>query len=107
MSRSKLPDRRPSVTRVVEVFLDGGNPVKIMVTVGFCDDGRSMEVFCADFKAGTAIHAIIMDACVLLSRLLQYGDEPRDIADSMCQGPSVIGCIAQVVAEMCPQDIAA
>lgn len=94
-----MPDRRFSVNRAVEVTLDSGKSLKVQVTVGFGTDGRPMEVFCADFKAGTAIHAVIMDACVLMSRLLQHGDSPREILESMCQGPSLIGHVAQVVAE--------
>lgn len=75
----------------------------ILVTVGF-DDHGPREVFCADFKAGTAMHSIVMDACILLSRLLQHGDSPDDILAGMSGGGderdhkrSLIGRIAELL----------
>lgn len=107
MSRTKLPDRRPNTT--IKVPIDwGGRPdsIKLLVTIGFSRDGRPMEVFCADFKAGTDIHPIIMDACILVSRLLQYGDTPEELLASMSGNPdkahSVIGSIVKAVAELEP-----
>jgi hypothetical protein len=99
--RQRLPDRRASITEYVEAQLDGGKTKRILVTVGFDDAGQPREVFCADFKAGTAMHAVIMDACILLSRLLQHGDLPQDLYKALCdKPPSVIGAIACLVARL-------
>jgi hypothetical protein len=106
--RRKLPDRRLSITSKVPVTLDM-KTWKILITVGFevqIHLGKKhnvpLEVFCADFKAGTAIHTIVMDACILMSRLLQHGDTPEDIVKSLCQPPSLVGIIAQAVKDMMP-----
>ena len=84
----------------MEIFqYEGGKEKKILITVGFDDEGEPKEVFCADFKAGTTLHSIVMDACILLSRLLQHGDMPVELLDSMCQPPSLIGAIAAAIAD--------
>lgn len=99
MVRQVLPSRRPSATSKVYVTMDNGKEIKILITIGFDPQGRPAEVFCADFKAGTALHAIVMDACICLSRLLQHGDTPKDILRSMCRPHSLLGTIASEVAE--------
>lgn len=102
MARDRLPDRRPSETLVVPVVVDG-REVRILVTVGFADAGMTVprEVFCADWKAGTSLHAIVMDACILMSRLLQHGDRPDELAGTLCQPPSLVGTIARAVSSAC------
>jgi hypothetical protein len=97
--RTKLHDRRPSETRSISFSFENGREQSIMITIGFNDEGAPKEVFCADFKAGTMLHAIVMDACILFSRLLQHGDLPPELHASMCQPPSLIGTIAAAVAE--------
>lgn len=98
--RKKLDNRRAAVTHPVTFQADGGHTVKILITIGFDANGDPKEVFCASFKAGTVLHAIVMDACVLVSRLLQHGDTPAELAASMCQPPSMLGAIAIAVQEM-------
>ena len=100
MSRAKLPDRRANLTQKVFVALDGGKEVKLLVTVGFNDIGKPMEVFCADFKSGTAMHTIVMDACVMMSRLLQHGDTPLELYKALARPESVLGAIAKAIAEL-------
>lgn len=97
MARQVLDSRRPSETFAVPVQMDHSE-VKVLVTVGFDPQGNPMEVFCASFKAGTSLHAIVMDACILYSRLLQYGDRPSVILRGMCQPYSLVGRIAEEVA---------
>lgn len=101
MTRRKLPNKRPSVQQKVVVTLDG-TEFHIILTVGFHDEARKRpaEVFSSSFKVGTSMNAIISDACVLLSRLYQHGDSPRDIADSLSEPPTLVGNIALVVASM-------
>lgn len=97
MARQVLNSRRPSETFAVPVQMDFVE-VKVLVTVGFDAAGNPMEVFCASFKAGTSLHAIVMDACILLSRLLQHGDGPSAVLRGMCQPYSLVGRIAEEVA---------
>jgi hypothetical protein len=75
-----------------------GKTQEVIVTVGFDLEGKPREVFCADWKSGAAMHSIVIDACILLSRLLQHGDSPADLAVTLCQPPSVLGAIAAHVA---------
>jgi hypothetical protein len=100
MTRERLPDRRHSLTVRVPVTLDGGKEQVVLATIGFADVEMTQprEVFCADFKAGTAMHAVMTDGCILLSRLLQHGDLPSELVASMCQPPSVLGSVAAAVA---------
>ncbi len=96
--RTKLPNTRGSVNVTLDHGLTTGNKLKFIVTFGYDADHQVREVFCADFKAGSDTHANIMDACILLSRLLQHGDSPADLAESMCQPPSLLGTIARAIA---------
>jgi hypothetical protein len=93
-TRSKLQDRRASVTLPVEVTMDGAN-TSLLMTVGFGADGKIREIFCASFKAGTGLNVLVMDACVLVSLLLQHGYTTRQIFDTMAQGPSLIGALVK------------
>lgn len=98
MTRVVLPNRRSSITEPMIFHGDAGHQVKVLITIGFNAKDDPIEVFCADFKAGTALHAIVMDACILFSRLLQHGDLPDDLEQSMCQPHSLLGSIAAAVA---------
>lgn len=95
--RTKLPDRRYSSTVKVRWVRYDGKELNIQVTIGFDAEGKAREVFCGDFKAGSDNQAIVMDSCILLSRLLQHGDTPADLKASMCEPPSLIGAIADAI----------
>lgn len=108
MTRQRLPDRRLNATRKVTWATYGGNEQSILVTFGFqrvwgpeCEPQYSVaEIFCADFKAGSDTQAIVTDACVLISRLLQSSnDTVADLRKSMCEPPSLIGCILQAACD--------
>jgi len=98
VTRTPLPSRRPNVTRTVTWTNTTEKETRLLITVGFDEHGDAREVFCADFKAGSDTHAVVMDACILFSRLLQHGDTPRSLADAMCSPPSLLGTIALAVA---------
>ena len=95
--RTKLANKRGSVNVTLAHALPAGRELRFHVTFGFDDNGDVREVFCADFRAGSETHAQIMDACILLSRLLQHGDEPRELHKSMCSPPSLIGPIVRAI----------
>ena len=97
MTRQRLPDRRASVTDRVE-FDSAGRTYRVHVTVGFDAAGAPREVFCAAWKSGAELQSIVIDACILMSRLLQHGDDPVEIAATLCRPPSVLGQVAAVVA---------
>jgi hypothetical protein len=80
--------------------MNSGQEIALTVTFGFNMAGDVAEVFCDDFKAGSDMHATVMDACILLSRLLQHGDTPEELAATLCNPPSVIGTIAKAVSEI-------
>jgi hypothetical protein len=77
----------------------GGREFKLVITVGYDHEFRAREVFCADFKAGSDNQAIVMDACILLSRLLQHGNLPEELFASMSSPPSLIGSICKALCE--------
>ena len=100
MPRIRLPNRRQSITQKIFVAMDGGKELKLLLTIGFDSDNKPKEVFCAGFRAGTALETIVMDACILMSRLLQYGNTPQELYKTMAQPPSVLGAIAKAIAEL-------
>ena len=102
MTRNRLPDRRPNET--VELMF---NDTCYAVTVGYYPNtGRIGEIFTHGAKVGSAMDAILDDACVALSMLLQYGTEPGSLASSMGrhgdgQAPaSIIGALADLLTGM-------
>jgi len=102
MTRPSLPPRRPSVTEKITIVMASGSEFQVLITVGFADDAmqRPIEVFCADFKAGTDLHSMVMDSCIALSRLLQHGDDPEELAKSFSKPRSMLGFIAMEVSKM-------
>lgn len=97
--RTKLNPRRKSENMKVIFVGEGGSEWKLLVTLGFNKQGEVKDVFCSSFKVGTSLNAIVMDACILISRLLQWGDTPSEIAASMCEPPSLVGTIAAAIAK--------
>ena len=99
MTRTRLPNRRPNET--VELMF---NDTRYAVTVGFyLDTGRIGEVFTHGAKVGSNMDAILDDACVALSMLLQYGIEPPRLAAGMGRlggdgvPASIIGALADLL----------
>ena len=71
MTRQRLPDRRPNET--AELEFEGA---RYAVTIGFFPDGRPGEAFTGNAKVGSGVEAVLDDACILVSLLLQNGVEP-------------------------------
>lgn len=97
MTREKLPDRRSSLTIRVPY-----QSINLLLTVGWNAEDperRLRGVFCASFSAGSDTQTIVVDACILLSRLYQHGDTPAEVAETLkSDTPSLLGTIARVVA---------
>jgi hypothetical protein len=94
-----LADRRIADTRELE-FGD----MRFMVTIGMYPDGRPGEVFARCGKAGSQMDALVDDACIVVSRLLQHGEPPAMLLRSLGRDgdrpASVIGAIAEIVNEI-------
>jgi hypothetical protein len=73
-ARARLPNRRACFTRLFAWRDDG-----YMLSVGMDDQGRAREVFVDGPKQGSDMEAIIDDACVLLSILLQHGESAAEV----------------------------
>ena len=98
MTWVRLPDRRFAET---VVLAHGGT--RFMVTIGFYPDGRPGEVFTHGARSGSNLDALLADACVVISCLIQHGAEPRDLAASKgrlgnAEPASVIGAVLDLVA---------
>jgi hypothetical protein len=98
MTRVRLPDRRFAETVMLE-----HSGTRFMVTIGFYPDGRPGEVFTHGARSGSNLDALLADACVVVSCLIQHGIEPRDLAASMgrignVDPASIIGAVVDLVA---------
>lgn len=88
MSRNPLKDRRFSVTVKVQHTWANGKTQKVLTTFGFDEQtGKIRELFCSDFKEGTDLHTLLMDACMTLSLLLQHGYAVDDIRNKLVPAP--------------------
>jgi ribonucleoside-diphosphate reductase alpha chain len=71
--RTRLPDRRPSVTFGLEC-----DSLRYTATVSFHNDGRLGEIFLSYHRADSHADACARDAAILASIALQYG-APLDV----------------------------
>jgi hypothetical protein len=98
MTRERLPHRRAAET--VELEHNGS---RFTVTIGFYPDGRPGEVFTHGIGSGSNLDALLADACVVISCLMQHGVEPIEIAGSMgrlgsAEPASIIGAVIDLAA---------
>jgi len=101
--RDRLPNRRLQSTEVV-----AWRGQEWLMSVGFDHFGTVREAFVKGLKSGSAMDAIMDDACVLLSLLLQAGYTASDVdshlgregVDSFAPAASPLGLPAQVAATM-------
>lgn len=102
--RQPLPNRRPSLTRAVDI---NGHPGT--VTIGFDPaTGEPKEIFVDGPKEGSDLRHLLSDIFVLISRQLQEGAIITDMRKSLGTVPdmrggtrpaSVIGVILAAVEE--------
>lgn len=79
--RQRLPDRRPSISEVIEV---GGQ--EYTATAGFdIADLGVKEVFLTGAKEGSSMDAILGDAAVVISVALQHGVPIEALAKSVAR----------------------
>ncbi len=100
--RERLPSRRPAET--ADIIFSGQ---RFTVAIGFYPDGRPGEVFAKGARIGSDLDALLDDACIALSLLLQHGIDPRHLAATVGrlgdhQPASLIGAVADRLAEEVP-----
>lgn len=78
MKRHPLRPRREAVTTLIE--WEGST---WSVSVGFDEGWRVREIFADGTKTGTDLEAMLDDACILTSMLLQSGADIADLADKL------------------------
>jgi hypothetical protein len=103
MTRERLPNRRPAETVELEHL-----GTRFTVTIGFYPDGRPGEVFTHGIRTGSSLDALLADACILVSWLIQHGVDPKDLAPSMgrlgnAEPASVIGAVVDLAASAHPE----
>jgi hypothetical protein len=84
-TRQRLPNRRPSETRELDV--DG---ITFTASVGFGVDGKPAEIFLSGAKDGSGMAAILNDAAVIISLALQHGISAAALAKSVARVPDVL-----------------
>lgn len=78
MKRHQLPPRRLTVTNNIEWARRAWS-----ISVGFDDALKVREIFADGHKSGTELEAILDDACILISMLLQAGASIQDLAEKL------------------------
>lgn len=97
--RVRQSNRRYTENVLINFAMQGGVTSHIHVTFGFDDDERFVrEVFCADFKAGSDYHLLAVDACILISRLLQHGESASSLFESVGRPLSLVGALLEAAA---------
>ncbi len=109
MSRVSLPARRATISMLVAHRAANGDSQRYEVSFGM-HEGRVMECFANGNKAGSDMQAILTDACIAISVLLQRGAKASDLAgmfgenraEGETNGPpaSPLGAIARAAAEI-------
>jgi hypothetical protein len=78
--RQRLPDRRPSE------FLDFQSmEMRFTTSVSRDSNGKILELFCDNHKAGSAIGTLVRDSAILLSFALQHGADIEAIRRALCR----------------------
>ena len=98
--RTRLAQRRPQ--DIIDVEFDGRGHT---VAIGTYDHGAAGEVFIDGAKAGTLYQALLNDASIILSLLIQHGVKPAAIAESLGrtedgERTSILGVAADLAASV-------
>jgi hypothetical protein len=78
--RERLPNRRAS-----EFFEFESMGLRFTISVSRHSDGRILELFCDNYKAGSAIGTLVRDSAIMLSFALQYGADINTIRSALCR----------------------
>lgn len=102
-ARTPLPNRRLQIAETIE-----WQGRTWLLGIGFDPEGRAREVFLDGVKTGADYEALLDDACILASMLLQHDCAAVDIASTLgreginpCdEAASPIGLIVQRLADV-------
>lgn len=97
--REKLPNRRQNENRTLTY-----NGVTVEVSFGYDDEDRVREVFVTTRKLGSAVDIMSRDVTVLLSFLLQYDCDLKEVvevlsSDERGNPEGLAGKIATIIIE--------
>jgi hypothetical protein len=105
----ELEARREQVTITWQEPIRGASR-ELSMSFGYARDGRLREIFCSGTKDGSELRALITDACIAVSHLLQRGATIFEIAAAFGEdreahqkaGPpaSLFGAIARKACEI-------
>jgi len=100
VERNRLPNRRQVST--VAVLWPPAIGERYHVTIGEYDDGRPGEVWVHGAKVGSEFDALLSDASILLSILIQIGYDADKIANALGrvgsgERASIIGAMADLI----------
>ena len=98
--RNRLPNRRQVST--VSLMWPPGSKERYHVTFGEYENGCPGEIWIHGAKVGSEIYAILSDASVLLSVLIQVGYDAEKISDALGrvesgERASIIGAMADLL----------
>jgi hypothetical protein len=77
VTRTRLPNRRHGITMPVE-----HRNQTFDCTFGMGNDGHVREVFMRSTKEGNDFSALMVDACIAASMLLQHGESMETLAEA-------------------------
>ena len=106
--RNRLANRRQVSTVSLVWPPVGGN--RYHITVGEYEDGRPGEVWVHGAKVGSEIDALLDDASILMSVLIQVGYDTEDIKHSLGrvnngERASIIGVMADLLHDETSRDV--
>jgi hypothetical protein len=78
--RERLPDRRAS-----EIFDFESMSLRFTGSVSRGVDGKILELFLDNHKAGSAVGTLARDAAIVLSFALQHGGDAETIRRALCR----------------------
>lgn len=84
--RTPLSNRRQSVTSKLHHMQAGGGDLHVIATFGI-ERGRVREIMCSSFKDGADLRALVMDACIVMSLLLQHGYNVQELRAKLTPAP--------------------
>ena len=87
--RTRLPNRRHSITVPISWRAGDGSDKNYFCTVGFFEDGTPGEIFANGDHEGSQIDGMLSDACILISLALQHKVDPKVLAHSMIRVPGI------------------
>lgn len=101
--RARLPNRRLQIAETIE-----WQGRTWLLGIGFDPEGRAREVFLDGVKTGADYEALLDDACILASMLLQHDCPAADVASTLGreginpwdEAASPIGLIVQRLADV-------